>query len=655
MKTAKSYKLILLTITLILSVVACFMLTPTQKAFAAAPSVSDNPKSYFSTTGADLKYENDNVEVTVKDRDTFKFTNNVLVNDLGYEFIVGEEINSFELKFSTDSKYVNGNPKANDKGEVEYFTSIVHTLKITFNESDMTVEFNDKSQTQALSRNLKIVYTTNGNVLSVKVNDGDALSNDAGYYLVKNIGGTPVNGVILTFALEDGATAKFSVVSVDQKVSDATGAFKQTFAFENNKIKHFSYPRAILNDGIYNADGKVQITNGKQYTATVKAYSIFGTSFNNSMRLKLVTEDTTINTWYANNDYPKSFAVNKPAGFGVDNSIKLNVEYIVDLGLGTEQVWLSECFDVVLIEDAEEAPKYNFDEMAKRSFEKKLLENTKVTDENGVETFVRLGDKLTIPSMKDLLSVSGTSYEYLKYTVYYMSPSTSLSSTSKLEIPIGKAGDYKFFVIFEDEFGNKLENEDFFTTDEHDENKIIRGEFYDYIFSFRIEDDAPLSVKAKEQGEGFVNSKYIASAFDIEAHGYKTTYTLYYNANIDAKADDDGWVEIIKKSALKDTYESDVFTADEIKKIAYDGEVTFTPSRIGSYKIVCSATSTNTSRTAEDSTIIRVLSEAVEYQTGNTFTEWFNQNVWSVVFLSIGAICLVAIFVLLLVKPKEEN
>ena len=657
MKTAKSYKLILLTITLILAVVAGLMMLPTQKAFAAAPSVSDNPKSYFTTTGTDLAYANDNVEVTVKNGDTFKFINNVLANDLAYEFVIAENVTSVELKFTTDSKYVNGNPKAGDDGKVEYFTSIENLLKITVNTDDMTVEFNGETTTQAKATQIKVAFSVAHNEIYACVNGGTALVSSDEYYLVKNVGGTVANNVTLTFGVKAEETAKFALVSVDQKASDAEGAYKQTFAFENKKIKYFSRPRAILNDGIYSADGKINVTNGKQYTVTLKAYSIFGTSFNNSMRINvesLGANADDVSTWFANTDYPKSFVVSEKAGFGFDDTVKLNVQYIMNKGADNEEAWLIETLDVNLYEEANQVPVYNFDDTALESFKAKLIKNTKTTDENGLETYVRLGDKVVIPSMKDLLGDTATSYEYLTYTVYYMSPSTSLSQTSKLEVPITKAGDYKFFVIFKDEFGNQLEKDDFYTLDDVDANKIIEGTYFDYVFSFRIEDDAPLSVKAAKQGEGFVGSKYLASEFEIEAHGYTTTYTLFYNANAEATADSEGWVEIIKKSDLKDDYENDVFTAEEIKEIAYDGKLTFTPSRIGAYKIVCSATSNNTSRNAEDTAVISVLGESVTYETSSTFIEWINQNVWSVVFLSIGAICLVAIFVLLLVKPKED-
>ena len=36
-------------------------------------------------------------------------------------------------------------------------------------------------------------------------------------------------------------------------------------------------------------------------------------------------------------------------------------------------------------------------------------------------------------------------------------------------------------------------------------------------------------------------------------------------------------------------------------------------------------------------------------------SHWLENNVWSVVFLSIGTLCLIGIVILLFVKPKEEQ
>ena len=112
-------------------------------------------------------------------------------------------------------------------------------------------------------------------------------------------------------------------------------------------------------------------------------------------------------------------------------------------------------------------------------------------------------------------------------------------------------------------------------------------------------------------------------------------------------------VAIPKASNITDTeYEQDGYDYDDIQAINYNGELTFTPDKIGSYKIVCMATSKVTARDAVGSSIIRIESAPKVVKVDN---HWLQNNVWSVVFLSIGTLCLIGIVVLLCIKPKEET
>ena len=98
------------------------------------------------------------------------------------------------------------------------------------------------------------------------------------------------------------------------------------------------------------------------------------------------------------------------------------------------------------------------------------------------------------------------------------------------------------------------------------------------------------------------------------------------------------------------------FTYDEVKSIGYDGSLTFTPDRTGTYAIECHITSnTSASRDESAAALIRVKEKtATVTPYSKTFAAWVKNNVWSVVFLSIGTLCLIAIIVLLCIKPKDE-
>ena len=297
----------------------------------------------------------------------------------------------------------------------------------------------------------------------------------------------------------------------------------------------------------------------------------------------------------------------------------------------------------------------------------KVLETIKVTvvkygtdkdvpvytyDEDAVEAFEFAKDKtaadlypgatFNIPSLEDLVSDNTIPYSKLEKTVYYRTPTTS-STSSSMSFKIDRAGAYTFFVAFSDG-SNKMEEELFM---EVDGDKVTYGEYAAFIFSFDVAESIP-SIVAPEDGVAYRGVTYTSASFKIDAEGFKTEYKLYFNANKDAKAEDANWEEIPKSSTVKEGDEN----YDAYKSINYDGKLTFKPIKIGAYKIVCSASSEYTTNKEEASTIIRVENEPKTVKIPST---WLQDNVWSVVFLSIGTLCLIGIIVLLCIKPKEET
>ena len=84
-----------------------------------------------------------------------------------------------------------------------------------------------------------------------------------------------------------------------------------------------------------------------------------------------------------------------------------------------------------------------------------------------------------------------------------------------------------------------------------------------------------------------------------------------------------------------------------------DGKYTFTPVKVGAYKIKCEVSSgtSSSARYAEGETVISVAEEPSVVKPDN---HWFRNNVWSIVFLSVGTLSLIGIIILLFIKPKEE-
>ena len=211
-----------------------------------------------------------------------------------------------------------------------------------------------------------------------------------------------------------------------------------------------------------------------------------------------------------------------------------------------------------------------------------------------------------------------------------------------MSFTVSEAGDYIFYVVFKDKNGNSMDKDAFIVEDDNGNEEINEGAA---VFTFNVQDDAPLYVIAPaSQGNGYVGTKYTATDFEIKSSGNNVTYTLKYNADVNATENSDGWTEIPKAADATDD--------ERAKAVDYDGKYTFTPDKIGSYMIECVATSVTNVRSSSDSSIIRVLKEKTEVKPD---THWLQNNVWSVVFLSIGTLALIGIIVLLFIKPKETT
>ena len=174
------------------------------------------------------------------------------------------------------------------------------------------------------------------------------------------------------------------------------------------------------------------------------------------------------------------------------------------------------------------------------------------------------------------------------------------------------------------------------------------------MFTFHIEDDAPILVtpNSKKQADGYLNTVYTATDFTVKASGNTTTYTLYYNKTLNATENSDGWIEIPDTSFISEDYNENGFTYNDLVSLDYDGYLTFTPVKLGTYKIECTVTSDNSVRSSSAAELIVVNTEPTVVEVPS---HWLRDNVWSVVFLSIGTLCLIGIIVLLFIKPEQET
>ena len=672
MKTAKSYKLFILIAALFLSLITAFGMFTAKSVFADATTPVPTFMTVTNANGeiqtGKLSYAKDGenyngkVKIDIEKDFIVKFDKTLVVEQSveGAEFEMVLDIpEGVELSMNVKAKAfdVNGQRKTADD---EYESEIV---------TDFDVDSN------------KIVLGVNED--NFIVYNGQAKT-DA-YYKVEVVDGrVPVS---ISFKVKNlGEIKSFYLVSVDQKVNDKnendelTGKYKQTFELKDDgKLAKTAYPRVLIDKSAYvkTADGYVlNKVDGVGYTMKLAKYTLLDVTGTPYLSAK-----NAVKYGEGDNDKSITFTVESTKTF-ITFNLKENVETSMDFEVAIKMNGESNPVDVesfiahVKTRNDNKAPIYDnsSDAFAQLgSLQQKLQEAT--IDKDTGKT-VALGKTIKTPSLENLILDDMSSYADLTKTYHYWTPSESdKTTTSATSITLNHAGEYKVYVTATEKTATEtlnMESDIFYdvktaTYYEKDDNGFTKLEETDakvvdalasntdekhviYIFSFVINDDAPLLVAAHLQSNGFVGVRYVANKFNITASGYTTTYKLFYNANVNANKDTTtGWVEIVAfKKASEDG--ANGYSYEELRAINYDGEVSFTPDKLGAYKIECEVTSQKSYKSASDTTYIKINAEPTIVEPANY---WFRDNLASLVFLGIGVVCLIAIVVLLFIKPKD--
>ena len=627
MKMAKSYKLIsIITVFVLCICAAIFSMNVTAMADEKVTPIATD---YFTgVTDTTLTFNDDAAVASIKSGKSVTLKNKLSIDDFAIKFVLDSGISTFALNLTYDSYYVNGNKQSDSTFKTSIDNKVIVKDGYAYMEGDeqskKAIDIVDGAIEIKLIVNEYnfIVATVNGQELEVQT--------DAFYKIRKvdkafaKIGYTP------TFDGEEEKTVK--LMWVDQMASDIEGDYKQTFVLDNGKLVAAD-PIIGLSASSYTKtlDGyKLCFRDDETETVTPTAYSVLG----NLSKVYLHSTDT--DNVKIMGDERIRFAAGTRTFFVGDKKDSSTTSVLATFTVSVQDSTVKDT----------SAPVYVKDDLALEAYKAALKEA--YTEE---DNFVAVGESIDLPSLEDLVYDNITPYNELKVTVYYKSSTTDTSSTT-MSLTLNAAGDYVYFVIFEDTDGNSMEKEDFIKEEDVDVPEYVAAN-RDFVFNFTISDDAPLSIKAASQGKGYKGTKFTASKFTVDAEGCTVVYKLYYNPSSIASVDSEGWIEIPKLTSVTDEdYNKDGYTYDDIKSIGYDGTLSFTPNKIGSYKIVCSATSKHVvGKTASASALIRVEEKATEV----TAESWIENNVWTVVFLGVGSVCLVAIVVLLFVKPKEEK
>ena len=570
------------------------------------------------------------------------FKNKVAIDDLKAGVKVGAGV-SVELVLITDPYIASGNLDGN-----EALTEVKNTIKFAEGKVYLNdVEFASYTAGTLFTLETKVA----SGVLSVIVAGDSATSTNKVECNDRTIATVEVN-------FNYGATAPvdengISFTYIDQTASNAEGPHKQEFELNGTSLaKTCGFVIDLdAENTTCKINGKV-ITMVKNVNYTVK-YNSYRLNGGGTPVVKLVVEGATADACAINAEDKKiTFVENGTFEFAINDNEKDLAKYTVNV-VTADKLYDADKDDIQAV-----APKYIDNADAVKSFQIAVNKASKQKyDGIEEELSIRVGASkyLDLPSMESLILDEVNGYGALTPTVYYMNRNvdTSWSTYSGLKVPVKTAGEYVFFVLFTDAYGNVIEakkDADKAWTYSHayfyedNDGTIVINENNPYIFTFEVEDNAPISVTAGSSANWYKGVKNTAPSFTIEASDERVVeYKLYFDAG------NNDWKEILPYANDYDDY--GYFTAEEIQAIGYDGTLTFTPDRVGTYKITCTVVQTNVVATDSAEVIITVN----DVNTVEPYDFWFENNVWSFVFLGIGTLALAGVIVLLCIKPKEDK
>lgn len=622
----------------------------TVRAFADDTADANTTADYFTVTDADNTSDStaelkDGALVLAMGKDyEAEFKRELVLNDFGVKFAYGGKV---ALVFYYDSYDVNGykaqktdEEGAPIEGEYEYKTEVEN--RISFDGTSVTVNGEKKTVTSAESYEVKlaVVNDENGYSFKITVNGVEFDITAAAALKPYMFGGNAVG----TFAFETFAETE-SELKVD---SISQGGQTQEFVLTENAIVPVQSV-VLLDKEFYNGDKEGVIVRrfASDLTVAFKEYSIDKSDVSAS-DFEISVDETYENDIWFDNSSTKTMRLKS-----LDKEVEFKVvtkETTEEEGAESETETVYNTFKIKGVKD-ETAPALKTDAAeAKASFEEALYRATRdeyeVPQEDGTvkteEHYIRLGsgNYLEIPSMEGFVQDDTTPYDDLSYTVYYRTQKADWTSTSSFKIPVASEGKYEFYVIFKDADGNEMDKDKFVDKDGNilDQN---------YVFTFEVYNDAPIEVQAADSQEAaYKGVTFTATEFTVLALNYESEYKLEYS-----KDGESNWVEIPALADLDEEEDKDEYK--KFSKYAYDGSLTFTPADIGTYRITLTVYENESLREASDSTLIRAESTPVKVVPREN--NWFLNNIWSLVFLTIGTLALVGIIVILCIKPKDAE
>ena len=289
-----------------------------------------------------------------------------------------------------------------------------------------------------------------------------------------------------------------------------------------------------------------------------------------------------------------------------------------------------------------------------------------------------------VPSAETLFVDDATAYSDLKISIYYYS-STQSSNTSlaynNLSINVTKPGSYTFTLYATDAAGNNM-----YYFDENGEAvEFSSGEIWDiyadddrhdYLpwFTFNVDYKG---VQFKEtpgkQSTAYVGVNYTSASFEINGveNSYKVKYRLFlfdragYYADFGKTFSYEEFIDVMDElyaddttfiyfKEIKEVNESDE-DYEEFKDYDWSSSGTsFTPLD-GNAFYYMRAEVTDTEYNTDPVTCSLAIVASIEAKELKGESEWLQNNIASVILLSVAGVSLIAIILLLVIKPKNKE
>ena len=330
------------------------------------------------------------------------------------------------------------------------------------------------------------------------------------------------------------------------------------------------------------------------------------------------------------------------------------------------------------VTDIAEAPAGTAGETPVSQFQKAVT--AAVTDEDGNQIPVGSGAYYYIPSLKNYITDTTCGYTDMEFTVYYRTKGDTSSNTydyDELRIELTGEGTYSFRVVPTNAAGRAMTGYIKKSDGSFEAVEITSENVWDVAnlktFTFSVVYNGPVIEQPEAEPDiGYVDVSYTFDDFTVTAlSGYRhqdTLYALTLKAEHAAMtlsevraADAEGRIAVSAEAAEADANAVGYWRA----VAAYDEEIgedegdnvyewnpssrSFVPQSIGFYKLRRQVS--DGGYMAENSQIVSIASDA-DVVPG--IPQWLENNLLSVIFLAVGAACLIAIVVLLLIKPKKK-